>query len=166
MGKTKVFIVEDHPIMRRGLAGLIHESTDFEVCGEAQNLTEARLNIKAAQANIVLLDISLPDGNGFTLLKEFRKTDPGIKFIVLTMHNEMPFVNSAMELGASGYLVKDLAPEQLIETLRGVKENLRSFVFHTKSEIRDDIDGPRDLSEREAAVYQHLQQGLSLEGVD
>lgn len=158
-GKS-LFIVEDHPIMRNGLRSIISEIDEFKIVGEAGTLGEARQKIYHLHPEFVLLDISLPDGSGLELLKEMLTAGEPIKFVVLTMHQETPYIMRAKELGASGFVIKDMAPEALAETMLRVLDGER--VFPDISPEESVGKRKQELSPREQKVKEMLVQGMSL----
>lgn len=125
--KYRIILVEDHPLMRNGIRSLVTDSADFEITGEAGSLAEARQLFKTAVPDMVLLDISLPDGIGFELIPEILAQHPGARIVLLTMHKESPYLVKAIQDGAWGYVVKDMAPERLIDTLNRVRHGEKCF---------------------------------------
>lgn len=118
----RVFIVDDHPMMRAGLAQFLRQERDFRVCGEASEALEAMREIPRLHPHLVVLDISLPGKNGLELIKELRAQLPEIKVLVNSMHDEKVYAERALRAGASGYLMKQNGGEQLIEAARRVLE--------------------------------------------
>lgn len=167
--KTRVLLVEDHPLMRTGIKSLIAEVEDFAVIGEAASLAEARPVARSAAYDLALLDISLPDGSGMDLINDVIEGRPERQAIILTMHNESPYLANCIRLGASGYVVKDMAPERLIETLRRVRSGEKCF-FITQAEaprildgkIPAEIEDSEPLSPREIRVRDLLVEGKTL----
>lgn len=156
----RLFIVEDHPIMRNGLRSIISEIHEFEIVGEAGSVKEARQNISSINPEFVLLDISLPDGSGLEVLKDWQGKAVAPKFIVLTMHQETPYILRAKELGASGFVIKDMAPEILAETMLRVLDG--EIVFPDISPEESLGKSRQELSPRELKVKEMLVKGMSL----
>lgn len=125
--KRRIILVEDHPLMRNGIRSIVSDSADFEIIGEAGSLKEAREVFKKIAPDMVLLDVSLPDGIGFDLIPEIMSAHPGARIVLLTMHKESPYLVKAIQDGAWGYVVKDMAPERLIDTLRRVRAGEKCF---------------------------------------
>lgn len=102
--KKKVFIVEDHPIMREGISQVINNEEDFIVCGEAGDVNKAMKAIIETEPHIAIVDISLEDGNGLDLVKNLKKRLPELPVLVLSMHDETVYAQRALKAGAKGYL--------------------------------------------------------------
>jgi DNA-binding NarL/FixJ family response regulator len=115
-----VFIVDDHPIVRQGLAQLIEQEPDLQVCGEAADVREARAALSRMRPDIVILDLSLRDSDGLELIKDIRNKYEGVPVLVLSMHDENIYAERLLSSGANGYIMKQAAGEQLITALRRV----------------------------------------------
>ena len=118
--KHRVFVVDDHPIIRQGLALLIDQEPDLEVCGEAEEAETALAAIAAARPDVLLLDISLPGPDGIDLLKAIRATDTELPVLVLSMHDESIYAERALRAGANGYIMKQEATENVLVALRRI----------------------------------------------
>ncbi len=116
----KVFIVDDHPIVRQGLGQLIDPEPDLEVCGEAADVKEARAALARVQPDIVIVDLSLRDSDGMELIKDIRSKHRQLPVLVLSMHDESIYAERLLSAGASGYIMKQAAGEQLLTALRRV----------------------------------------------
>lgn len=127
----RIFIVEDHPVMCKTLVEYLKGFPGMEICGTAGGLQEAMEGIPASNASVLLVDLSLPGGSGFDLLREFRGL-PGLHSIVLTGQEDPGCVNRAFEAGAEGYLLKDtpreipVAIKEVVEGRRYLSRALRS----------------------------------------
>lgn len=165
MTKQRVLLVEDHPLMRKGIKDLIQESQDYTVAFEASSYKEAVQMIQGNEFDVALLDISLPDGSGLDLISIVKVAHPFADIVMMTMHKEEPYLAKAVSLGASGYVVKDMAPERLLETLKAVSAGEKRFHSSKQEGIKPTIrsldSGPL-LSKREAQVIELLQRGLTL----
>lgn len=115
-----VFIVDDHPIVRQGLAQLIQQEPDLTVCGEAADVREARAALSRLRPDVVILDLSLRDSDGLELVKDIRNKHQGLPVLVLSMHDENIYAERLLSSGANGYIMKQAAGEQLIVALRRV----------------------------------------------
>lgn len=159
-----VIIIEDHPLMRNGIKFLLEQNRDFKVVGEAGSLSEAIKIISTIKFEFAIVDISLPDGNGLSLITQIQKYQPDAKSIVMTMHKETPYVEKAQSMGAAGFLIKDMAPEYLIQTLQRV--GVGEKVFYSEDPSQQFESSPSDkteeLSEREKSVLTLLYKGKSL----
>lgn len=127
-GRTKhrVLVVDDHPIVRQGLALMINQEPDLEVCGEAEEANTALAVLADTRPDVVLLDISLPGPDGIEVLKTIRLTDPSLPVLMLSMHDETVYAERALRAGANGYIMKQEATENVLVALRRV---LRSEVY-------------------------------------
>ena len=118
--RSRVLVVDDHPIVRQGLALMIDQEPDLEVCGEAEEAGTALAAIAATHPDVVLLDISLPGPDGIEVLKTIRGTDPALPVLVLSMHDESVYAERALRAGANGYIMKQEATENVLVALRRI----------------------------------------------
>ena len=120
MGKRTVFLVDDHPIVRDGLCQLINNEADLHVIGQGEDAYESLRAIRAAKPDLVLLDVSLKDSDGIELLKELKSQSPSPPVLVVSMHDESLYAERALRAGASGYVMKQEAPQTLLAAMRTV----------------------------------------------
>ncbi|MDB6055992.1 MAG: devR [Verrucomicrobiales bacterium] len=118
----RIFLVDDHFVVRTGLRTLLQEESGFEVVGEADTIAKAAIGIQAANPDVILLDVRLPDGNGFKLCREVRKTNADAKIIMLTSYADNDIVYESMLAGADGYLLKEIDKEGLVRAIRDVAD--------------------------------------------
>jgi DNA-binding NarL/FixJ family response regulator len=118
--KRKVFIVDDHPIVREGLAQMINREPDLAVCGDAREMQEALASIDVHKPHILIVDISLNGPDGLDLLKRIRAKDPGLPVLILSMHDESIYAERALRAGANGYIMKQEATEKVLIALRRI----------------------------------------------
>jgi DNA-binding NarL/FixJ family response regulator len=116
----RVFIVDDHPIVRQGLTQLINHEPDLKVCGEAAGVKEARSTLIDAHPDVVIVDLSLRDSDGLELIKDIRAKDRTLPVLVLSMHDETIYAERLLAAGANGYIMKQAAVDQLLTALRRV----------------------------------------------
>ena len=116
----RVFIVDDHGVVRRGLKQVLSEAADLTVVGEAATANEARRLLPVACCDVVMLDLSLPDQPGLELLRQVKADRPQLPVLILTMHREDEYAIRALKAGAAGFLTKDAAPEELLAAIRKV----------------------------------------------
>jgi DNA-binding NarL/FixJ family response regulator len=116
----KVLIVDDHPIVREGLRRLIDPEPDLAVCGEAESEREARRAIAECMPDVMIVDISLGQGDGFELVRDVHAHYPKLPMLVLSMHDEVIYAERMLAAGARGYAMKQTAPDQLLVALRQV----------------------------------------------
>ncbi|MBN2370238.1 MAG: response regulator transcription factor [Vicinamibacteria bacterium] len=117
---TRVFVIDDHAVVRRGLRQILEESPEATLAGEAGSGAEALTRLRQTHCDVVVLDISLPDCNGLDLLRQIRSQHPRLAVLILTMHAEEPYAVRALRAGAAGYLTKDGAAEELLAAIRKV----------------------------------------------
>lgn len=131
---TKIFIVDDHEVVREGLKRIILEASDMMIVGEAENGRDALKKIRASDCNMVLLDISLPDISGLEVLKQLKVERPQLPVLILTVHPEDRFAKWVFKAGASGYLTKENAKTtHLIEAIRTIAQG-RKYVSRSLAE--------------------------------
>jgi DNA-binding NarL/FixJ family response regulator len=118
--KRTVFVVDDHPIVREGLAQMINRESDLTVCGEAQEMHGALQMIESLKPDILIVDISLNGPDGLDLLKNIRTKDPSLPVLILSMHDESIYAERALRAGANGYIMKQEATEKVLVALRRI----------------------------------------------
>jgi len=120
--RHRVLIVDDHPIVRQGLRRLIDQEEDLAVCGEAESTREAKAAIRELKPEVVIVDISLKQGDGIELVKDARAHYPSLPILVLSMHDETIYAERMLSAGANGYIMKQAASDQFLVALRRVLE--------------------------------------------
>src|SRR6201991_2581178 len=118
--QRRVLIVDDHPIVRQGLRRMIEPESDLVVCGEVQTEREARAAIRALAPDVVIVDISLAQGDGLELVRDVHAQRPELPMLVLSMHDELIYGERLLAAGACGYIMKQAASDQLLVALRRV----------------------------------------------
>jgi DNA-binding NarL/FixJ family response regulator len=118
--KRGVLIVDDHPIVRQGLAQLINQESDLHVCGQAEDGHEALQGIRTLDPDMVVVDISLKDTSGIELIKDIKVQYPNLPVLTLSMHDEGIYAERAMRAGARGYIMKQEATEKVVTAIRRV----------------------------------------------
>ena len=116
----KVLIADDHPIVRQGLRQILSGIPDMEVAGEAVNGQEALDQTRTGDWDVLVLDITMPDRSGFDILKELKHEQPHLPVLVLSIHSEEQLAVRVLKAGASGYLTKENAPDELVKAIRKV----------------------------------------------
>src|ERR1700744_3173146 len=166
--KCKVFLVDDHPIVRQGLALFIEREPDLMVCGEAEDATSALQAIRDAAPDFVILDISLNGPDGLELLKTLRVRYPNLPALVLSMHDESVYAERALRAGANGYIMKQEATDKVLIALRRIlggevyvsdrvaNKMLKQFVGGAPTSRRSPLD---DLTDRELEVFRLIGEG-------
>jgi two-component system response regulator NreC len=125
--KIKVFIADDHGILRGGLRALIGTQADMEVVGEAAGGLEAESGIKETEPDVALMDISMPGGGGLAAIAAVKRVRPKTRILVLTVHDEPGYVRAAADAGAIGYVVKNAVDTELLAAIRAVAQG-RTFM--------------------------------------
>jgi len=123
MKKIKLLIAEDQTIVREGLHSLLDKSVDFEVVGEAEDGREALKKIEELAPDVVLMDIRMPGLNGIEATGQIRKRFPGVRVLILSMHTDEEYIFEALRAGASGYVLKQAAHEELFSAIKAAHEN-------------------------------------------
>ena len=166
--KRKVFLVDDHPIVRERLGELISQESDLIVCGEAEDANTALKSIGALQPDIAIVDITLKDTYGIELIKNLKEKESHIPVLVLSMHEESMYGERAIRAGAKGYLNKQEASKKVISAIRTilaggifVSEAMKAAMLQKMAGgQRPEGQSPTDvLSDRELEVFQLLGQG-------
>ena len=117
---TRVFLVDDHEIVRRGIADLLDREPDLEVVGEAGDATHALARIAATMPDVAILDVRLPDGDGIELCREVRSRHPEVRCLILTAYDDDEAAMSAVLAGAAGYVLKNINGSTLVDDVRAV----------------------------------------------
>jgi DNA-binding NarL/FixJ family response regulator len=121
----RVFIADDHAIVREGLKQILAEQRDIVVAGEAETGLDAVKLFRKSRCNVLLLDISLPDRNGIEVLKQIKSEKPDLAVLMLSMHREDQYAIRSLKAGAAGYLTKQSAPKELVNAIRQVADGQR-----------------------------------------
>ncbi len=164
----QVLIADDHAILRRGLAQVIAEAGDMQVCAEAETGAQAVKLAREHPVDVVLLDITMPDRNGLDTLKQLKKEKPKLGVLMLSMHPEETYALRAIKAGASGYLTKQSAPALLVTAIRQVARGRRYISPAVAEElagtIADGSDRPAHatLSDREYETMRLIASGRTL----
>jgi DNA-binding NarL/FixJ family response regulator len=165
---TKILVVDDHAIVRQGLKQILADTPDLVVAGEASTGQEALEKVRTGQWDVVVLDISLPDRSGLTVLEQLKTQYPDLPVLVLSMHAEEQYAVRVMKAGAAGYLPKESAPDQLVSAIhkvaRGGKYVSPTLMEKFVSDLGADPEKPRHeiLSAREFQVLCMIAGGKSL----
>jgi len=168
--KSRVFVVDDHPIVRQGLALLVNREPDLTVCGEAEDAMTAMQSVIASKPDILVLDISLHGPDGLELLKNIRIRHPGLPVLVLSMHDETIYAERALRAGARGYIMKQEATDKVLVALRRILSNEiyvseriadRMLQHYIGSRAAGKPSSIADLSDRELEVFRLIGEGHS-----
>ena len=168
--RRRVFLVDDHPLVREWLASMVALETDLEVCGQAEEAATALAAVPQARPDLMVVDLSLPRGSGLDLIKDMRAQFPAVRLLVLSMHDEASVAERAFRAGAHGYAVKRESGPRIIDGIRTVLEGK----FYASPSLTAQLAGrmfggaahgggsPEDLlSDREIEVFRLRGQGRS-----
>ena len=170
MNKIKIFIADDHTIVRKGIIALLQCEEDIEIVGEGENGRSALYEIDQVIPDVVLMDISMPLLNGIEATRQLKKRFPELKVIILTMHSHEEYILKALKAGASGYLVKKTLPRDLITAIHAVhrggyylspsisKKVIDPFI-NQKPDLSDQEENYKKLTSREREVLQLIAEG-------
>ena len=166
----KVIIVDDHPVVRRGLKQIIEDEPDMEVVGEAKNAGECFSLVQKTDCTLVVLDITLPDRNGFDVLKQLKYEHPNLPILILSVHPEEQYGLRFIKAGASGYLMKEGAPEELVKAIRKVTAGGKYISASLAEKLVSHLDASdkpphENLSDREFQILCMIAQGKSLKSI-
>ncbi|MFW5474937.1 response regulator [Knoellia sp. CPCC 206450] len=163
----RVYLLDDHEVVRRGLRELLEVEDDLEVAGESSTAGEATRRIPALRPDVMVLDARLPDGSGIDVCRDVRSVDPSVAGIILTSFDDDDALRAAVMAGASGYLLKDIRGTQLVDSIRRVAsgESLLDddVVARLRKQWGHDVEDPRlaDLSPQERRILEHIAEGLT-----
>jgi DNA-binding NarL/FixJ family response regulator len=170
--KRRIFLVDDHPLVREWLTNLINQQADLEVCGEAENAADALRGIAATRPNLAVIDITLNAASGLELIKDISIQHPAVRPLVLSMHEEELYAERAMRAGARGYVRKRETSKNILAAIRRVleggiyiSEKLSNTMAVKFLEGQEAVGIARSrveqLSDRELEVFHLLGQGRS-----
>ena len=166
--KKRIMVVDDHPIVRQGLALLINREPDLVVCGEAEEAMGAMHVLASSRPDVLIVDISLSGPDGIDLLKNIRTTHPTLPVLILSMHDESVYAERALRAGANGYIMKQEATENVLVAVRRIlsgeiyvsariaNQMLRHYITGSGT-LRD--SSIADLSDRELEVFRLIGEG-------
>jgi DNA-binding NarL/FixJ family response regulator len=168
--KTRVLIVDDHPMTRAGLVHVINHQPDLIVCGEAESAAQALDVLDSSRPDLLLIDITLPGKSGLELIKDVKAMQPELLMLVVSMHDESLYADRVLRAGARGYITKHEGGEKLMEAIRHVlsgkiyvSESMSAHILEIFSggQTRLDRSSIEKLSDREFEVFESLGEGLS-----
>ncbi|MFH0880621.1 MAG: response regulator transcription factor [Lentisphaerota bacterium] len=167
--KHGIMIVDDHPLMREGIARLINEQKDLQVCCEANSAGQARERLESFKPDLVLMDLKLKDASGLELIQTMGQKFPGMLTLVLSMHDEKQYAEKAIHAGARGYVMKTEEPETMLLAIRTVlkgkiylSESCRELILQNMASFGKQAPDPvQVLSDREKEVFRLIGKGLT-----
>mgnify|MGYP001492292546 CR=1 FL=1 len=165
---TRLLLVDDHAVVRSGLRMLLDNDSEIEIIGEASNAAEAIAAATRLKPNLILMDIGLPDMSGIDATREIKKLLPEVAIVALTIHEDEEYFFKMLEAGASGYVPKRAAPEELLTAIRAAAHGqVYLYPSLAKLLVRVYLNGsppgdeqtPSDLTDREQEILTHLAEG-------
>jgi DNA-binding NarL/FixJ family response regulator len=165
--RRKIFIVDDHPVFREGLAVLIGREGDLTVCGEADDASQALACIERLKPDLTLVDLGLPGRSGLELIKDIRAVSSNTALLVISMHDEALYAERVLRAGGRGYIMKQEGPEKILQAIRQVLDGQIYLSKKMAVRILDAFSGRRPrttspigrLTDRELEVLQLVGQG-------
>jgi DNA-binding NarL/FixJ family response regulator len=164
----RVFLLDDHEVVRRGLADLLQAEGDIEVVGESASAPEATRRIPALRPDVAVLDARLPDGNGIDVCRDVRAVDPSIKGLILTSYEDDEALFAAIMAGAAGYVLKQIRGTDLVDAVRRVAAGQSlldpAVTQRVLERIRSGVEQPRELrslTEQERRILEYVAEGLT-----
>jgi DNA-binding NarL/FixJ family response regulator len=164
---VKVFLVDDHEVVRRGVAELLEADPEIVVVGEASTVREALARVPAAAPDVAVLDVRLPDGDGVTLCRDLRSDNPALVCLMLTSFGDDEAMLNAVLAGASGYVLKDVRGNDLLQAVKTVAAGGSLLDPHAVTVLLERLRSPRpadplaELSDQERRIFSLIGEGLS-----
>lgn len=170
MSPIRVLLVDDHPVVRSGIRGLIEKALDLEMVGEASTGEESLRMVEETHPDVLLLDMELPDIQGTQVARQVQQQHPNIKILALSAHDDTAYVRNLLESGAAGYLMKEEAPEAIVDAVRGVARGEQGWVSRRiaaqmASWMKAGEQGNLRLTAREQDVLRLIVQGKTNQGI-
>jgi DNA-binding NarL/FixJ family response regulator len=165
--QRRIFVVDDHPVFREGLVGLIKREQGVAVCGEADNAPQALSAIEQLRPDLVLADIGLPGRSGLELIKDILAVCPDTAVLAISMHDETLYAERVLRAGGRGYIMKQEGPDKILQAIRHVLTGQISVSPRMSVRLLDALSGRRDktkspisrLTDREFEIFQLIGQG-------
>jgi DNA-binding NarL/FixJ family response regulator len=164
---TRVFLLDDHEIVRRGVRDLLNAEDDMEVVGEASTASEALARIPATKPDVAVLDVRLPDGNGVSVCRDLREKMPELAFLMLTSFADDEALFDAIMAGASGYVLKQIRGGDLVGAVRTIASGGSLLDPRATTAVLERLRAPKPkdplaaLSDQERQILQHIGEGLT-----
>jgi DNA-binding NarL/FixJ family response regulator len=170
MSPIRVVLADDHPVVRAGIRNLLEKVVDIEVVGEASTGQETLTLVEEFHPDVLLLDMELPDIKGTEVAQRLQKSGSPVKILALSAYDDGVYIRELLELGAAGYLIKEEAPETIIEAVRGVAYGEQGWVSRRiaaqmVSWVRGDEREGLKLTSREMEVLRHVVEGKTNQNI-
>ncbi len=172
--KIKVLVVDDHPIIRQGLALLFSQKNDMKVCGEADSVETALEQIAVLEPDIAIVDISLKNSNGLELIKQIKSQNKNLPVLVLSVHDESIYAERALRAGARGYIMKEELTDNVVTAIRRIMRGKLYLSSQISEKMLDKLVTPfpdisespvEKLSDRELEVFRLFGLGMSTQEI-
>ena len=167
-GMIRVYLLDDHEVVRRGIRDLLEQEGDIEVVGESASAAEATRRIPALRPDVAVLDGRLPDGSGIDVCRDVRSVDPSIRALILTSYDDDEALFAAIMAGAAGYVLKQIRGNDLVDTVRRVADGQSlldpAVTQRVLERIRRGPEEPRELrnlTDQERRILEHIAEGLT-----
>ncbi|KAB0638105.1 DNA-binding response regulator [Burkholderia stagnalis] len=164
----KVLIADDHALVRDGLRHILQNASDFEIAGEARDSASTMALVRGTNADVLVLDLSMPGRNGVELIKQIKDEKPSLHILVLTMHAEQQYAVRAFRAGAAGYMTKESASAELVAALTKIAAGGVYVSLAMAEQFAQSLNEPTDmlphqrLSDREFDVFRRVASGQSI----
>ena len=165
MDPIRILLVDDHQVVREGLRRMLELETDLKVVGEAADAKEALTQVELLSPEVILMDIKMPGVDGIELTRQLKQKHPSCNIIMLTLYDE--YLPQAIEVGATGYLLKDIKREELVKAIRAVQQGRSPLNLSLSQDRLAELAAPAKsqqqayLSERELAILQSIANGVT-----
>jgi DNA-binding NarL/FixJ family response regulator len=167
-GRIKLLLVDDHPIVRKGIGSCLAKHSNLDVIGEASDGREGLAKAREMRPDVMLMDIDMPHMSGLSVAEVLRKELPQIKVIILSMHRQPEYVLRILQSGAQGYVLKDAPPEELVTAINTVmtgeayfSPDIARVALNQFVQGNGEGPAPTDLTQREREVLVHIAEGCS-----
>lgn len=177
MEKINVFVVDDHQIFLDGIVSLLTDEPDIRISGTAHNGKQALEKIKTTKTDVVLMDINMPVMDGIEATKQLRQSSPDIRILMLTMYNEPRFIKECLEIGAKGYVLKNISKDDLVKAIHTVYQDkpyldneaqeklIHSISSKEEEDTRDYDELAAQITQRELEILQLIALGLTSQDI-
>jgi DNA-binding NarL/FixJ family response regulator len=170
MRPIRVLVVDDHPVVLSGIHSLLKNAQGIEIAGEAVDGEQALQLIQTTHPDVILLDMELPDIHGSQLAQQIQKLDPQVKILVLSAYDDPVYIHDLLDLGVAGYLLKEEAPEVIVEAIQGIAAGKqgwysRNIAALMASWVQTGGPGEKQLTMREREVLRLLVQGKTNQAI-
>lgn len=162
--RIRLLVVDDHPVVRKGLVEILRGEPTFEVAGEAASGREAIVQYEALRPDVVLMDLLMPGIGGVEAIEAIRRLDPGARVVIMTAIDGEEDIYRGLRAGAKGYLLKDAPDAEVIDAVNVTMRGLRYLARNVAAKLADHLDNEK-LSDREVQILDWMATGLSNKGI-